>query len=243
MKKDLSLKEIGLLLWNNIAILLIVTIVGGIIGFAYSHFTLNPYYVANTTLIVNSINKQPTAQNGDTSSQPVSTQQQQQITTAEQNSASTLLATYSVIVKSQSLCAEVSARLADQGLYYSAGGLQGMISVTQVDETQVMRITVRGGNAKDVAVIANTFSATAVELLPEKIIGGHVVPLDAATKPSAPAGPNKTIYIVEGMLICACLAFAVIFLIYMLDTKIKNEDDLHQMCNIPVIGTIPHVGQ
>ena len=237
MKKDLSLKEIGLLLWKHIALLLVVTIAGGIIGFAYSHFALDPYYIANTTLIVNSINKQ----NGNGDAQ--NTTSTQQITTAEQNSASTLLATYSVIVKSKSLCAEVSARLADQGLDYSAGALQGMMSVSQIDETQVMQITIRGGNAKDVAIIANTFSATAVALLPEKIIGGHVVPLDAAAKPSAPAGPNKTIYIIEGMLLCACLAFAVIFLIYMLDTKIKNEDDLHQMCKIPVIGTIPHVGQ
>ena len=241
MKKDLSLKEIGLLLWHNVVLLLIVTIIGGIIGFAYSHITLDPYYVASSTLIVNSMNKQPVEQNNTSST--VNNTQQQQVTTAEQNSAATLLATYSVIVKSQSLCAEVSARLADQGIQYSAGALQGMISVNQIDETQIMRISIRGKNAKDVAIIANTFSATAVELLPEKIIGGHVVPLDSASKPGGPAGPNHTVYILEGMILCACLAFAVIFLIYLLDTKIKNEEDLQHMTDIPIIGTIPHVGQ
>lgn len=232
MNKDINLKDIGMLLWRHIVILVIITIIGGIAGYCYASFLLKPYYTASVSMIVtsgaNRINQDATVS---------------QITTAEQNAASALVSTYSVIIKSDRVCKEVSEDLKKNGLNYSAGSIKGMMSVSRIDETQVMRVTVRGGKAKDVAAIANAISRVAEVQLPGLMQGGNAQTLDSASVPSKPAGPNKTTYVLEGMLLCACLTAGVIFLIYLLDTKIKNEEDLHSVCQIPVVGSIPHVEQ
>lgn len=232
MNKDINLKDIGMLLWRHIIILVVITIIGGIAGYCYAAFLLKPYYTASVSMIISSganrVNKDDTVS---------------QITTAEQNAASTLVSTYSVILTSDRVCKEVSKDLEQNGIKYSSGSIKGMMSVSQIDETQVMRVTVRGSKAKDVAVIANAISRVAEIQLPELMQGGQAQTLDTASTPSKPAGPNKTTYVLEGMLLCFCLTAGVLFLIYLLDTKIKNEEDLHSVCQIPVVGSIPHVEQ
>ena len=56
--------------------------------------------------------------------------------------------------------------------------------------------------------------------------------------PSSPSSPNRSRYVLIGLLVGLVLSLVISFLIEIIDTTIKPGDDLYKMYDIPVFAEI-----
>lgn len=74
---------------------------------------------------------------------------------------------------------------------------------------------------------------------PETETENSVASVSDAEKPASPAVSKK--YVVMGMVLAAFIYMFIVFLAYLLNTKIRGTDDLQELYDIPQLGQIPAV--
>jgi succinoglycan biosynthesis transport protein ExoP len=67
----------------------------------------------------------------------------------------------------------------------------------------------------------------------------NIRPLDSAQLPSTPVSPNLRVNIVAGGILGLFAGLLLVFLVVFFDRSIKSTNDIAQITNTPVLGTIP----
>lgn len=225
MRKDeVTIKDIFLSLRNHLAVILAVTVLFGAATYVYSYFFIPRQYTASVKLYAYS-----NLERGNAS----------YISASEQEANRRLVDTYIVILKSNAILDEVSERLAEDGLNYSASTIGAMISAASINDTEVFSVSVRSRNPQAAQKIANTVADVAQTKISEILEAGGVSVVDHAKLPTSPSTPNVKGNTAIGLLIGLFLAciYAIIRDLY--DTTIWSEEDVLKYCNIPVLGTVP----
>ncbi|WP_054742960.1 YveK family protein [Cellulosilyticum ruminicola] len=126
-------------------------------------------------------------------------------------------------------------------LDYTASQLRGMIATYTTKGSPFITLTVTSGSEEDTLNIINTM----VEIVPQEIYDvlrvGYVEAIDTPTAPLTPymASPWKKVLIGGG---AGAIIPLVIILIYALfDTKIRNINNLVNIYELTVLGTIPTI--
>ena len=218
----IDLWQIAYILWKQLVWILLVAVICADIGFAVAAFVIHPTYSASADMIVN--NKQNAAtQTGD-------------VTTQDLNASSSLVRTYSVILKSHTVLGQVIDQL---DLPYSYDGLARMISVSTVDNTQVMRITVRCGDAGTALQIVSKLVEIAPDVIVDKAEVGSVKTVDEPWTSGRIVSPNKKRYAMMGFAAGFVLMCAIFILRELLNNTYKTEADIVKDLGLPVLGVIP----
>lgn len=203
--------------------IVIAAIVCLILGLTYTLFLKEPKYKSDVNVII--VNK-------DTQ---VSSTLQSEITANQK-----LAATYRELVESRRILNQVIDNLQ---LNYTIGELQNMISVENVNETEIIKITVSSADAKEAKKIANETAEIFQDEVKDIYNLENVSIVDNAVLAKAPYNINivkeSVIYIALGMV----LSCGVIFVIYYFDNTIKSIDQVEKRLGVPVIGTVPSVGK
>lgn len=203
--------------------IVIAAIVCLILGLTYTLFLKEPKYKSDVNVII--VNK-------DTQ---VSSTLQSEITANQK-----LAATYRELVESRRILNQVIDNLQ---LNYTIGELQNMISVENVNETEIIKITVSSADAKEAKKIANETAEIFQDEVKDIYNLENVSIVDNAVLAKTPYNINivkeSVIYIALGMV----LSCGVIFVIYYFDNTIKSIDQVEKRLGVPVIGTIPSVGK
>ena len=209
-------------LWQHAVWILLVAVLCADIGFAVAAFVIPPTYSASADMIVN--NKQKAAsQTGD-------------VTTSDLSASSTLVSTYSVILKSHTVLGQVLDQL---DLPYSYDQLAGMISVSTVNNTQVMRITVKCGDSQTALEIASKLVEIAPDVIVDKAEVGSVKTVDDPWTSGKIVAPNKKTYALVGFA-AGFLVMCVLFILKeLLNNTYKTEGDIVKDLGLPVLGVIP----
>ena len=204
---------------RHIVALLLTTVLAAAAGFAVSKFLMTPQYQAGALMIVNT--RQDTTAN---------------VTSDQLNSASKLVSTYSIIVKSDTVLNQVIANL---GLNMSYETLAGKVGVAAVDDTQVMEITVTDANPDGARQVCEQITQVAPDAILTAVEAGSVKVISAASVDPDPVSPNvmrnTAIAGVLGLVVC----LGVLFLRVLLDNKINTEEDVTKQLGLNVIGVIP----
>ena len=129
---------------QHIAVLILCTLATAIAGFAITHFLITPQYESSALMIVNT--------RQDTTST---------VTSDQINSATKLVSTYSIIIKSDTVLQQV---IDDLGLSLSYSDLKGRVTVSAVDDTQVMKITVRSNNPEWARQVCDDITAVSPDV-------------------------------------------------------------------------------
>ena len=218
----IDLWQIGYVLWKQIIWILLAAVLCADIGFAAAAFVIPPTYSASADMIVN--NKQNEAtQTGD-------------VTTSDLNASSTLVSTYSVILKSHTVLGQVIDQL---GLPYSYDQLAGMISVSTVNNTQVMRITVKCGDSRTALDIVSKLVEIAPGVIIDKAEVGSVKTVDEPWTSGKIVAPNKKKYALAGFAAGFIVMCALFILRELLNNTYKTEADIVKDLGLPVLGVIP----
>lgn len=221
MEETIDLREYFFILKKKMWLIALSAIVCGFISGLISFFVLQPVYEANTSLIVN---------------KETENEMTQMSTSDDLNFVQKLALTYGEIIKSRTVITSTINKL---NLDMTYEELSQAVSVTNVDSTQIIRISVQNTSPTIAAKTCNTipeiFSTEAQRVV--KASGVEVI--DKAIIPENPIKPNKTMNIAIAMVLGVMGSVFIIFLLEALNTKIKEPKDIEDKLGIPVFGVVP----
>lgn len=227
--EEIDLKELFEMFWNKKTQMFLIIAICTIIGFIYSIGFVTPEYKSSTTLVL--------VKAGETTTDPTTGQTTSSITTTDVTLNSKLVATYSELIKSSSILREVISNLGISGL--EEDQIRKNISVTAVEDTEVIRITVVDENAVYASKIANEIAKVFTDKVSEwyKINNVHLV--DEAEVAEGPYNVNHIKDVLIFALIGLVIAIAYVLLLNMLDTTVKSTEDIEKNVGLPVLASIP----
>lgn len=215
--EELSLKEVfsyfkSKLLWILISIIAIV-----IIGNVVTILTRTPMYKSNTTIVLVNEKKNNYSQ-------------------SDLQLNKNLVGTYSEIVKSRKVMTKVIDNLK---LDYSIGQLSSNVSVSSIEDTQIIKISVSDKNAKRATKITDEIAKTFAGEIKDIYHLENVSIVDKAVTSKEPYNINyvkdNIIYLVIGV----ALSFGVVFVMYYFDTSIKSSEVVEEKLGLTVLGIVP----
>ena len=220
---EIDLSQLFYILWNNVVWILLAAVLCADIGYGIATFVKTPIYTASADMLVN--NRQNTT-SSDTST----------VTSSDLNASSSLVSTYSIILKSHTVLEEVINTL---GLDYSYSELANMISVSTVNDTQVMRVTVKNADPQVAMDIVAQIVSIAPAVIVDKAEVGSVKTVDQPWSSGRPVSPNKKRYIFVFAIAGALMMCMFLVLRELMNNTFKTEADITRELGLPILGVIP----
>lgn len=217
---EIDLREVFGVLLKRAWIVILCAVMLGAAVLVYTVNFVSPQYEASVTIYVNN-------NSGKDSTS---------ISSSDLAVALRLVTTYVNIIESDTVLDKV---IEETGLSLTAGQIRGMLSASAMDETEMFKVTISSPNPQMSADIANAIAAIAPGEISEIIEGSSAKIIDYARVPAVRSSPDYTRNAILGAVVGAVLAVVVVVVQCMLDTRVKNEEDLAKICNIPVLGVIP----
>lgn len=115
------------------------------------------------------------------------------------------------------------------------------ISVSSETTTRVLSVSVTGENPVVAADIANALATNVSSIAQEVMNVESVSIVDLASVPNSPSGPNRVLYVAVAFMAGLFAAVAIVVLVDMLDTRVRNAEQVEELLGLPVIGRIPQV--
>lgn len=147
-----------------------------------------------------------------------------------------LLDTYTEVIKSKKVLREVIQNLA---LDVDHEELAKMISTSTADNSTILKIEVASLSSQFSKDVANEIAKVFSKQVKEIYNISNVNILDEAEKAEEPYNINH----VKDMLIFTVIgvfaSVGIVLVVYMLDTTIKQEEDIEESAQLPSLGTIP----
>lgn len=220
--EEIDIRELLRFFLKHLVGIIVMTLITTAVGLGYTAFFKTPLYNSETTIIL--INKQSDMSNMQT-----------EITVNQK-----LVETYSNIIKSRKVLKKVKYEL---NLDYTIEALESMVSVSGVNNTEIINISVSSKDGDEAAEIANKLSEVFSEEIREIYNLENVSVIDKAESQANPYNINykkdTLIYSAIGF----CLTCFVLFIIYYFDDTIKSKDQIEKVLEIPVIGNVPKIGK
>ena len=214
----IDLMHILSVLWKRAWIIVLCGILAAACAFSWVTFTVAPKYSSSVMMYVNN-------------SLSVGN-----ISVAQISLSRSLVDTYIVILNNRTTLNKV---IENTGLNYTYGQLLGMVNIGSVNGTEVIRVTVTAENPYDAQILANEIAVVLPERVSQIIDGTSVQIVDRAVVSTAKVSPNITKYTAMGMLLGVAAACAVLIIIDLLDSVIRNEEYILQNYDLPILAKIP----
>jgi len=115
------------------------------------------------------------------------------------------------------------------------------ISVSSETTTRVLSVSVTGENPVVAADIANALATNVSSIAQEVMNVESVNIVDMASVPTSPSGPNRVLYVAVAFMAGLFAAVAIVVLVDMLNTRVRNAEQVEELLGLPVIGRIPQV--
>lgn len=220
--EEIDLKELLLFFIKKIKIIIIVTVLVIVAGLGYSLFFKKPLYSGDVTIIL--VSKSNGVVGSDTQSD-VSLNQK-------------LVSTYTNIVKSRAILKQVKENL---NLDYSIDTLSSMISVSSVETTEIIKISVSDNDPDEAVLIANNVAEVFEKEITSIYNLENVQVIDKAEADYNPynihTARDAIIFALAGFV----LSSAIVFIMYYFNNNISSSDMIEKKFGIPVLGNIPLV--
>lgn len=217
---EITLQEIFMIIWEKVWIIALATVIGGAAAFGISAFVLDPTYTSRVSMYVNNNkeNESTVANLNDI------------------NASQKLVSTYIEILKSDNVLSKV---IAEAKLEYTPAHIRNMMSASAVNGTEIFEVKVTTEDAEEAALIANTIAEVAPAEIIRVVKAGSVELIDRAVAATSPTSPNVILNTIIGIMLGGVLSVLGVLVAAMLDTRIKNEEELKKHYTLPVLGTIP----
>lgn len=225
-QEGISLQELFKIVWNNIALILIITMWILVIGIVYTFSVVQPKYTANSSLMV-----QVDVESSGTNEQSAIV------------IANNLMGTYKEFILSNRVLESVQAELPELS-NRSISSLKSSISISITPQILIIYISVVDTSPELAQKIANTLVENSIEIAndpesPYVLLQNKLKVLDVAKLPTSPSSPNKTLNVIISGLLGGILALGVVFVKEFFNNKYKTVDELEKHLNIKVLAAVP----
>ena len=218
-EKSISMQELFVLLKRYLVLIIVAGLIGGIAAYCVCSFFVDPVYEADAKMIVNSRQEQTGSVTND------------QITSAQK-----LVDTYAIIIRSRRVLEPVRDALQ---LSISVESLANMITVTSVNDTQVMQIAVRSKDPVLAQQIVDQIVSICPAIIVDAVEAGSVKTIEPVYLQKNPISPKTNLYTVIAAFISMVVVVVVVIICFVLDNTYKSETMLRNDLELPVLGVIP----
>ncbi len=225
MKININIRAYLGLLLRYVWLLLLAFVVALVGSYFMYEYPKQPVYTSQATMYVKS-----------------SEIDQTYYSSAESYAAQALIKTCSVAVKSDTVATQIQEKLTDTYPELSAAMIKGCMNIDSVNETEIMSITATTSDPKLSVDICNAAMDVVPQMLLDVIEVGKANVLDRATYAVTSNVPSFRTPILYGFMAAVAVA-GIIFLIFILDTRIKSSEEIVTMYKLPVLGEIPNFNQ
>lgn len=217
-EETISLGELFSILKRSKWLIASLTILAALIAFLVSSFVISPTYEASTQVLVA---PKESANN--------------MIDSGQIQSSVTLVNTYRVIIQSPAILEKVQ-----ENVVGAPDNIVDLITVNSEQNSQVINLKVQHTNPVLATDIANEISTVFSEEVPELMSGvDNVTVLSEASVPMFPVKPNILLNTAIAAVLGMMIGVAIAFLKVVLDRRIKTEQDVETILELPVLGSIP----
>ena len=220
LKDEIKIMDIVDMLMRRWWIIFISMIIVSIMAFVYTEVFITPKFKSEGTLYVNSTKEQV----------------DQTMTINTINASQKMVNTYAEILKMRTFLEDVASDVDDK---YSVKELQNMITISAVNETEIMNISVLSADPDDSYLIAHSILMRAPDELIRVVEAGSVKLLDDAKKNTVAVSPNLRQNTMIGALLGIIIGALIVLLLEFIDTRIKNSESIISRYKEPLLGEIP----
>lgn len=246
-EKEISIQEILGILLSRIKLIITVTILAGVVGYSFAKFVLPLQYTASIKIYVTN----GTRDQGDGNTYQISAQ--------DQTAARSLAETYIVILDDTSVYEAISDKLIEEyeledlgnyftvieeedgNVYIPENEIKKLISMSAVNNTEVLQVTVTSEVPKFSADICKYISDLAPEIIKRTMKAGSVETVSPAKEPTRPSGPNISRYTLIGLLAGFAVSVGIAMVTNLFDNTVKSGDDIREHFGVPVLAEIPDI--
>lgn len=218
---ELDLRKLLLTYLSQWRLVAVWTVAAALASLLVTVGVMTPVYTAGVRIYVNNIR---------------SDQYVEYISSSNLATAQRLVNTYINMIESNTVLEKVAGA---SGLDVTADQIRRMMFAAQVEDTELLDVTITHRDPVFAARLANTLAEVAPGEIEMFVEGSSAKVIDYAKVPDMPSAPSKSRNCILGALV-GCMA-AVLYLTsrYLLDTRIRDEDDLRALFEEPVLGRIP----
>ena len=221
--KELDLYAIAKVLLKRAWIIVLCAIITALLTLGYTANFVQPMYQAQVTMYVNN-------NAGNTGA----------VSSGNLAVAMQLAKTYVNIIRSDRVLEKV---IEETGAMLTTKQVRGAISAETQEETEMFTVRVTTQDPQLSADLANAIARVAPGEISNIIEGSSAKVIDYAKVPTSRTSPSYKVNTVVGAIIGAVLSAAFFVAQMLLDTRVKGEEDLKKICQIPVLGMIPDFAQ
>ena len=131
-------------------------------------------------------------------------------------------------------------QLAKQNPQYSYNQLRGMTSISPEDEsTMFVVVSVTSLSSEESVRLVNDL----IDLIPsyiKELIPNSIATVTSYAEFGGKVYPNKTFTMMAAVIVCDGIVFLIIFLRFILNKIIRNEQEFKRRFDIPVLAVIPN---
>lgn len=207
-------------------VLVLCVILGIAIAVGATAFFITPMYRAEATIYVNN--------------NRISASDEEYLTSTDLNASIHLVKGYMILSKSDVVLERAAEKLGGE---YTAAQLRGMISTEQLDQTVIFALRVVHPNPKKAADVANALADVIPEVGANTLKGSSAEVIDKAKVPSGIYSPSYSTNALMGAAGGLLLAVIYVTIIFLKDTRVKDENDLTEMFRLPILGRIPDLDE
>lgn len=222
MEREINVSKIIDLVLKRLWIIVICITVSTAIAYVYSSFIADPTYTSVGTMYVRNVEEV----------------RDSRVDVNEITASKTLVNTYIEILRSNSFTTKVAE---DVNLDYTAAEIRDMLSMSALNNTEILQIKVRNKNARHAAIVVNSILNMADDEIIRVVKAGSVEIIDEGGVPKAPSSPNVKLNTISGAIIGAFLAMMIIVLVHIMDVSVRGEEDILERYDISVLGVIPTI--
>lgn len=215
--EEINLNELFDYFIDKIKYIIIATLVCCLIGGIYTKFLTVPMYKSSTTVILGG-NEEGTG-----------------ITQSDISINNNLVSTYAEIIKSRRVLEQVQEELNES---YTYRELVDEISVSSINNTQIIKITVADNNASNAKIIANLVAKVFTTEIPDLYHIDNVHILDVAIEEEEPYNINVAKSSLIGGLIGLVISSGIFFAIYYFDRTAKSVEQVEEVLKMPILGSV-----
>lgn len=214
---EIDLLEILRALKKKILVILIVGLIGGCIGGAYTQLFMTPVYSSTSSILV--LSKETTL-----------------TSLADLQLGASLTSDYTVLIKSSPVLEQVIKNLK---LDMTAEQLRQNVAINNPTDTRILEITVSDTDPEmakeivdEIADVSSSYIGDKMEVIPPKVIEVGKI----ATKRTSPSvTKNAAMGLLLGIIACA----AIVTVFAVMDDTMKTEEDVEKYLGVSVLAKIP----
>lgn len=199
---------------NIICCLLAGALAAGLI----TYFLITPKYTATTKLYM------------------VSASSDSVVDLTDLNLGTSLSLDYEVLMKIRPIAEDV---IEDLGLDYTYAQIMDMVTISSIDETRIIEVSVESPDPKEAKDIANGFAEQAVTYLPRLMETAAPNIAEYAILPEEKSSPSLTKNTLIGALIGMLLCLGILTAFFLMDDTLKSADDVEKTFGVMPLTVIP----